>query len=170
MKTNLTTGLMLVFLAASVSPALAYSQRAGDRIMKQEKCPSGAFFHETSMALKSKEALGLSEGQVDLIRSLHLDTQKNMIRQQADVRIIELELLSKMHDDRQGLAAIQVIIDRQYEAKKALAKSRIEAKFKLMEILDEKQRETLKSLKKERFNKRFGKHESARDERPKDTA
>ena len=117
----------------------------------------GLFFHKAHFLLKSQEQLGLSDEQVKAIKDLKVETKKNDIRQDAEIKALDMDIFSKLGEEKIDTAAVQKLIDQKYDAKKATAQSFVDAYAKLMNTLNDKQREALKALKKEKM-KDYGDH------------
>ena len=148
-KKFFTAGLMLLALSVGIPQVFAHEQselrgKGGDRL-------AGSFFHKAHHLLKAQEELKLSEEQVQSIRDLKLDVSKNLIRQHAEIEILELDIQSQLRGDKFDVAAVQKLVDQKYDAKKDMAKKVIESYAKLKTILSDKQWEALRSLKKERM-------------------
>lgn len=117
---------------------------------------AGSFFRKAGFLMREKESIGLSEDQVQAIRNLKLETVKSLIRNKADIKILDLDIHSQLHQDKPDVASIQKLIDSKYEAKKAFDKSMVDALVKLQAVPNDKQQEALKNLKKEHMKKVYG--------------
>lgn len=143
---------MLIFILSfgMISGAFAYhghwESESGDEF-------AWSFFRKAHRILDEKESLALTEEQTQTIRGLKLDAKKSMIRQGAEVGILDLDIQTALHADPVDAALVQKLVDQKYEIKKALAKSLVDATIRLRNSLDEKQWETFKTLKKEHKEK-----------------
>ena len=155
-KKSYVAGLMvLALLTVGIPMVFAHGHGGGGMRGGGQGC-TGMFFHKAFFVLKSQDKLGLSKEQVDTIQGLKLEAEKNMIRQEAEIRVLELDIHSQLRADKADAAAIQKLIDQKYEAEKAGAKAAVDAYLKLKSTLNEKQWATLKDLKKEWMKKSFG--------------
>ncbi len=146
-------GFMLWVLSLAAPKVFAHGDGAGmggrgDRF-------AGEFFQEASFLLRSQEKLGLSAEQSQAIQDLKLEAKKNLIRQQAEIEVLDLDIHSKLQSSKADLESVQKLIDQQYETKKAEAKALAEAYLKLKGTLNPKQSEALENLKKERRKESF---------------
>lgn len=152
---------MLALTLTVASPAYArhghgsgysgYSGYSGNCPFQSGKSDSidWKFFKKAHKFLDKQEALGLSEDQVQSIHNLKMEVKKNLIRRQAEIDVLDLEIESKLRDNPIDVASIQKLVDQKYEAKKAFSKSVVEAYAKLKSTLTEEQRQTFKNLKKD---------------------
>ena len=137
---------LVVIFAMAVGSCFAYEGgckkskgKSGDKVeMKAHKI------------LKNKDELGLSDEQINKVKDLMLESKKDTIKQDAEIQIIALDIKSKMSKDRVDTKAINALIDKKYEVKKAKAKSSVAAYAQLKGILTKKQQDQLKELYKER--------------------
>lgn len=117
---------------------------------------ASSFFRKAGFLMREKESIGLSEDQILAVRNLKLEAVKSLIRNKADIKIIDLDIHSQLRQDRPDVVSIQKLIDSKYEAKKAFDKSMVDALVKLQAVPNDKQKEALKNLKKEHMKKAFG--------------
>lgn len=109
---------------------------------------AGVFFHKAFFLLKKHDQIGLSDEQIQTVKSLSLDLKKTLIRDRADIQIDDLDIQAALRGDKIDSAAVGKLIDQKYETEKALEKSSVEAYAKLKAVLSDKQIETLKSMRK----------------------
>ena len=96
---------------------------------------------------KAKTELGLTQEQKEKMRSARLEFQKEKIRLKADLKIAELELRSLMADEKADKATIFRKIDEIGTLKTKLAKSQVDQKMTLRDILTKEQRDKLKEIR-----------------------
>jgi len=96
---------------------------------------------------KGKTELGLTQEQKEKIRSARLEFQKEKIRLKADLKIAKLELRSLMADEKADKATIFQKIEEIGTLRTRLAKSQVEQKLALRDILTKEQRDKLKELR-----------------------
>jgi len=103
---------------------------------------------KAQMILKNKDELGLSDEQVKKVKDLMLESQKETIKQNAAIETIALDIKSKMWGETVDAEAVNALIDKKYDLKKAKAKFSVTAYAQLKNILTEEQRDKLKELYK----------------------
>ena len=106
------------------------------------------FFCKAGMMLKNQEELGLSDEQAGKIKDLKIKTKKDLIRKNAEIEIIVLDLKSAMCGDQIDTGAMDKLIDKKYDFKKEKAKSLMGAYAEVKEILTSEQKNKLKDLYK----------------------
>jgi len=118
-RTKLTLSLFLVVvMALSVPMVFAKSSGHGGHWGIEEK-----FFHKAHSALKNQEELGLSEEQVDAIHSLKRDTKKAIIRYDADIASLKVDIGSLLYATPVDVKAVHKLVDEKYDIKKSKSKS-----------------------------------------------
>jgi hypothetical protein len=155
MKTKLMSGILVLMLVAGAAlPVYAnhgggcsygrggYGHGKGGGL-------EGKFFHKAHLFLMLQEELGLSDDQAQSIKDLKLEMKKNYVRQKAEIKVLKLDIHSKLKADKVDAGEVQKLIDQKYAAKAAMAKSFVDAYLKLKGTLNDKQLETLKTLKKQ---------------------
>lgn len=115
---------------------------------------TAGFFYKAHFFLEEGDTLGLTEEQENAMRQLKIDTKKQVIHQSAEIDVLEVDIMAKLHESKIDVAAVQKLIDQKYEIKKALAKTVVEAFAKLKSTVSEKQWQDMKKLKKERMELR----------------
>ena len=108
----------------------------------------GKVFHKAHFLLKSKEELGLSDKQVKKIKDLKLEAKKDLITKKAEIEVLALDIKAKMHEEKIDTKAINKLIDKKYELKKAKSKSLVGAYAALKNVLTKEQKKKLKGLYK----------------------
>ncbi|UCG35279.1 MAG: hypothetical protein JSW17_00325 [Candidatus Omnitrophota bacterium] len=157
--------LLIVALVAvmtiGLSAALADTHGRGYEGMKKEyhhkeykpQDLKDKFFFKAMHILKNKEELGLSSRQVDKIKDLKLTTKKDLIRKDAEVEILALDIKAGLYEERVNLKAVNELIDKKYDIKRAKAKALVAAYVELKDVLTKAQKEKLKGLWKEHKRK-----------------
>ena len=147
-KKILMSGIGVLILGVTISLSSAYAdgfKQGGHRGEGGEKL-AGMFFMKAHFILKNQEALGLAEDKVEAIKQLKLETAKEMVRQNAEVEIVSLDVMSKLHDYPVDVKALNTLLDRKYELKKAGAKNRVAAIAQLKATLTPDQYAKLRGL------------------------
>ncbi|NQT46560.1 MAG: Spy/CpxP family protein refolding chaperone [Candidatus Omnitrophica bacterium] len=140
---RLAAVLIAILFLASASQAFHPGKSEGHHKDFGEK-----FSLKAHLILKNEEELGLSDDQVEKVKTLKLKNKKGLIMQEAEIEVLSLELKSKMWSDEIDTSAINKLIDQKYELKKAKAKSSVEACVALKKILTKEQKAKLKALYK----------------------
>lgn len=100
------------------------------------------------MILMNKDELELTDEQVERVKTLKLKVKKDLIKQNAEIEIIALDIKEKMWDEVVDTEAINTLIDKKYELKKEKVKSLVASYAELKSILTKKQMGELKELYK----------------------
>jgi Spy/CpxP family protein refolding chaperone len=113
-------------------------------------------------ALQYEDELGLTDEQVAQIRILKADAEKDLIRKKADIDLVEIDIQSQMYEDTIDLDAINALIDKKYELKKAKAKASVRSYADLKNVLTDEQKEKMRSLYRGKYQSgcRSDKHDS----------
>jgi len=113
-------------------------------------CPVGFMEHwglSADFYLKQKEALELSEDQVAQLKSLKLTTQKAVIRKEADLRVLKLELKELWGNLKAKRADIEAKAKQVRRLSDELWWLRFKAKLDARDILTPEQRQKVRSLR-----------------------
>lgn len=146
MKKNIVffSGLFLLLFAFSIQPSL-YA----------DHCPYSAhdhrsleakFFHKAHFLIENQEKIGLTEDQIKTIKALKTDVMKNLLRQEAEIEVLAIDVQAKLWEDPVNVEETNKIIDQKYELKKAKTKSLVEAFAKLKGTLTEDQKNAMKAV------------------------
>ena len=144
-KKYLIACVSILFLVMTVSLSKAYANHGhhgfgyGDGL-------DGMFFMKAHFILKNGEELGLSEDKVKAIKNLKLETKKMLIKQDAEVEIVRLDIMAKLHDYPVDVDQVNKLVDQKYELKKAKTKNLVEAIAKLKGTLTKDQYDKLHKL------------------------
>lgn len=104
------------------------------------------FCQKAMMIVKNQEELGLSDAQVKKVKDLKMSTKKDLIRKNAEIEILALDIKSALWEDEVDLNAINTLIDKKYDLKKEKTKSLVAAYVSLKGMLTKEQQKTLKGL------------------------
>lgn len=108
----------------------------------------GKFFHKAMMLIMSETELGLTADQVKEIKDLKIKTKKDLIKLDADIKTVGVDLEAEMWKDTTDVNAMNALIDKKYDLKKQKAKSIVAATAALDNILTAEQKTKLAELKK----------------------
>lgn len=106
------------------------------------------FFYKAGCILKSKDELGLSDRQITQIKELKINTKKDLIRKNAEIDILAIDIKQAIWQDPIDTDAVGKLIDKKYDLKKEKTKSVVKAYAALKGILTEEQKAKLKDLRK----------------------
>lgn len=141
-KTIFMAALMSLMLTFGVAGAYAHGGRGGGDL-------EGKFFWKARMIQGHQQELGLSDAKADEIKALMLETKKNLIRQNAEIEVLDIEISEKLHAYPVDVQAVNDLIDQKFEAKKTKTKSLVDSFAKLKASLTQDQYTKLKELFKE---------------------
>lgn len=117
----------------------------------------GKLMKKAHFILKNKEELGLTDEQVDKVKTLKIETKKSLIRQKADIAIIAIDIKAALWEDTIDKVAIGKLIDQKYDLKKASAKTLVGAYADMKSVLTDEQKEKCKELFKSKIKEWKGK-------------
>ena len=87
------------------------------------------------MMLSNKEELGLSDEQVNKVKELKMNTKKDIIRKDAEIEILALEIKSEMWKDPADTVAVNKLVDKKYDLKKETTKALVAGCAALKDVL-----------------------------------
>lgn len=159
MKTGILVMVVVLMIGFIVPAVYAEGYKHGQK--KGHHGDIGNMVCKKAMILcKNKDELGLTDSQVEKIKALKIATKKNLIKTQAEIDIVKVDIKALMWKDAIDTEAINKLIDQKYEFKKEKAKSSIDAYAKLKGLLTEEQQEKLKTLAKDCHKKKVGKKDN----------
>jgi len=107
----------------------------------------GMTSHVLRNLLRHQQDLGLTDDQIDKLKSLALDQDRERIRAHADVAVAERELRALVSDDKTELSVIEAKIKERESIKSKLSFMGIKAKRDLYALLTPEQREKQKAIR-----------------------
>lgn len=146
MKKSLVQSVFLI-AAVFLSVSFAYAGHPGKCSPGKENL-SDKFFMKTMFILENSDEMALTEDQIQKIKNLKLETKKQLIRKEADIEIIELDINSKLMEDKINTQDIGKLIDQKMELKKQNMMVLVESYASLKNILTDEQKKALKDLHK----------------------
>ena len=96
--------------------------------------------------LKNKSGLGLTDAQIKEIKDLKTNTKKQTIKDQAEIDLVATDIKAAMCEDPMDVTAVDALINKKYDLKKAKVKAQVKAYATLQNILTEEQKTKLKAL------------------------
>ncbi len=136
--------VILIFGLGLLMPA-AYA-REDKKMQGHQGGLKNKVFFKAHLLLKNQEELGLSAEQIKKIKKIKIDIKKDLIQKKAKIDLIVVDIKAQIWEDKINTKAINKLIDRKYELKKAKAKSLLQAYVSLKKILTDEQKERLKQL------------------------
>lgn len=107
--------------------------------------------------LKFDEKIGLSESQIEELKTIRDDSEKTAIRMKAEIKTLMVDLKSMLGEDSIDLTRAKSLIKKFADLKAELHFARLEASVKAREVLTAKQLEKIESLMEE-FHKKKEPH------------
>ena len=136
---------LILSVATFEAYAFDHGKTKGRHLDLEKKFSSKAHF-----ILENEDELDLSDKQVGEIKELKIKTKKDLIRVNAEIDILALDMKAEMWKDSIDTNAVNKLIDKKYDFKKEKAKSLIAARAALNGILTKEQKEEMKELWKKR--------------------
>jgi len=149
----IVAGLLIAVIA--LAPSYALANKGGHAAEQHCRIAGGGkggwgiegkFFHKAHFLLKNQDELGLSDAQVDTVRKLKLDTKKSIIRQEADIEVLRLDIHALLYDSEVNVKAVNKLIDQKYAIKRDKSKKAVAAFVELKSIISEEQWDNMKAL------------------------
>jgi Spy/CpxP family protein refolding chaperone len=103
------------------------------------------------MLLGCAKKIGLEEAQIDKIKSIHLSSQKNIIKLRADLKIARLELRELMSADSPNKSKVNSKIDDLSELRARIHKIEAGTKIDVMSTLTAEQMERFQEYRMKRM-------------------
>jgi len=106
------------------------------------------FYSKAHLFMSNQEEIGLSDDQIAKIKELKMDVKKDMIKRNADIEILAIDIKSALYAETIDVNAVNALIDKKYELKKEKTKALVAAYAAIKEILTKEQKDKIKSLYK----------------------
>lgn len=158
-----------VFCIAAIASSAAFADEchmgkcnmmSGHGKMSHEMEASDIFFHKSGFILSEAAELGLSSDQVEKVKALKYSVEKNMVKEDADIKTLAIDIKEAVGKDEIDVNAVNKLIDQKYSLKAQKTKESIAAYVNLRKILTQDQ---LKKLKDMCQNKMKGGHKGWRE-------
>lgn len=104
------------------------------------------FSYKANLIMKNAVELGLSDDQVQKIKKLKMDTKKSMIRTDADVAVLILDIREALGKDEIDVNGTNALLDKNYSLKAQEAKTLVGAYAELKKILTKDQMKKLHDI------------------------
>ena len=155
-------GIIAAFLFIFLSTVVVMSLYADEykcmsrceRMMKMDL--DKLLFYKFKLIMLNEKELNISSKQMEPIKDLMIATKKNIIRQDAEIEILALDIKAALLKETVDIEGINAIIDKKYNIKRNKAKTLITAYAELKNILTKDQVSMMKELMKGRCEVRGG--------------
>jgi len=140
-KRIMTIALLAVFAVSAFLPnAIAYDKQKqkacyGKKSLNEKVLKKAYFF------LKNADEIGLSDDQVMNVKEIKVAAKKEMIRKDADIELLKIDIKSKLYSDNINLDEINKLIDQKYKLKNEKAKYLVAKYAELKGMLTDEQME-----------------------------
>ena len=114
--------------------------------MNNKCCFAEKFFHFAHLALENHEELGLADEAVKKVRELKIGTKKSLIRNRAEVELLMVDIISSLYQEKPDVAAINRLIDKKFDVKKAGMKKLIASFVAIKKLLSKEQIKQMKTI------------------------
>jgi len=125
-----------------------YSQHGYKKADMESKLYKKLYF-----IMKNQDGIGISDAQVDKVMALKLKTKKDLIMKKAEIDVLALDIKAAMCEDEIDLNAVNALIDKKYDLKKAKTKAIVAASVELKKIITDDQMDKMKDLIKAQCEK-----------------
>ncbi len=144
--------VVVVFMLAALLSCAAEVRADGEcgkmrMHQKSDKMDMGEMlFRKFHMILENAKELGLSEQQIESVKSLKLKTKKDMITKEAEIDLVALDVKTELWKDAIDVNVINPLIDRKYDLKKEKTKILVAAIAEIKKTLSKDQMDKLKAM------------------------
>ncbi len=121
-------------------------EKGGSQCAKDKGCLEAKFCDKAHFLMKNQEEIGLSDDQIAKIKDIKLNNKKDLIRRDAEIEILALDIKSALYAETIDTKAVNALIDKKYDLKKEKTKALVGAYAALKEILTKEQKEKMKDL------------------------
>ncbi|MBU1925674.1 MAG: hypothetical protein KKB82_07125, partial [Candidatus Omnitrophica bacterium] len=101
--------LMFGFAAANIYAFDGMNKGKMEKMDMEEK-----FFYKAHLILSGQEELGITDDQAKKIKELKTNTKKDLIRKNAEIEILGMDIKSAMYEDVIDTKAVNKLIDKKY--------------------------------------------------------
>lgn len=141
-KTIMVFLVCAAFLMTAGTVMAGGHTKAGDA----KQCMESKFFMKAKMMYLNQDELDLSDKQVDKIKDLKFEVKRNLIKQNAEIDTVKVDIMKELYQDKINTKQIDKLIDKKYDLKKQKAKYLVKSYAQLKGILKKDQYEKLKEI------------------------
>ena len=117
--------------------------------------------HSLHRLLRHKKDLGLSEEQSAKLKAIATGYTKTRIREEADLKLAEVDVRTLVHDEKADLPAIEAAMKKSESAQTTLRLDRVKAVRAAAAVLTPEQLEKWRAIRMERHREGYGAREKA---------
>ena len=114
--------------------------------MQNKCCFAEKFFHFAHVILENHEELDLTDVDVKKVRDLKIGKKKSMIRNRAEVELLMVDIISSLYQEKPDISAINKLIDKKFDIKKAGMKKLIAGFVGVKKLLSKEQMKQVKAI------------------------
>ena len=114
--------------------------------MQNKCCFAEKFLHFAHSILENHEELGLADVDVKKVRDLKIGTKKSLIRNRAEVELLMVDVISSLYQEKPDISAINRLIDKKFDIKKAGMKKLIASFVTVKKLLSKEQIKQVKAI------------------------
>jgi len=140
----------LVIVGVVVDAYAYHGKGKGCKMSMEDK-----FYKKAGFIMMNETELGLSPDQVKKIKDLKMDTKKSLIKTDAEIDLLALEIKGEMYEDTINTDATDKLIDKKYDLKKEKTKMLVGACASIKTILTKQQRDKMKELMKKEKKEKY---------------
>lgn len=130
----------LLVLAPSLTFANHGHQEGGGYSLEDK------YFGTVDFLFKNKTELGLTEDQMEQIKTIKFDVKRAMIEAEAKKDLAMLDIYQELHKDQPDVAKIDSLIDQKHAVKATLTKNMVRSLLNTKAILTTEQQAKAKEL------------------------
>src|SRR6266508_3384046 len=119
--------------------------------------------HSLHGLLRHKKDLGLSADQSARVKTIATDYAKTRIREEADLKLAEVDVRTLIHDEKADLPAIETAMKKSESAHTALRLEGVKALRAAAAVLTPEQREKWRAVRMERHREGHGEGKQSRE-------
>lgn len=139
--------LILPLLVISILVGLAVVTIAqADGYGKSHTGLEQKIFYKAKFILQNEEELGISEEQAATIKAIKFETKKELVMKNAEIDLVAIDIKDKLYADKIDVEAVEALIDKKYDLKKAKAKYLVIKYSELKSVLTDEQMKKMKKL------------------------
>ena len=134
--------LVLCFVLCSSAALAKDAGRKGEDGFSLER----KVLRKLGMVIRYQEDLGLTDEQVAQIRDLKVSVQKDLVKKQADIKLLAIDIKTALAEDTIDTKAVGKLIDKKYAVKKDKAMVLVKAYAELKKMLTDEQQKKFKTI------------------------
>ena len=144
-RKSAVVSLVILALCFFYSNAYAHYAQGG----RGHKYLDEMFFEKAHFIVETQEELGYPDEKIDPIRNLVLETKKTILKQDAEIMGLELDIKAKLHDYSVDVDAAGKLVDQKYELEKAKEKVLVGAIAKMKSLMTKEEYDKMHKLEEE---------------------